>query len=90
MAEKQGMRILIEAHSTRSEAAGDDLDGSTLAAMFRAQARAVKILETDPTPYIHYFIAETGGLLEPGGILKGVSIRCQISTVIHCRDSRQM
>ena len=27
--------------------------------------RAVKELEKDPTPYIHYFIAETGGLLEP-------------------------
>ena len=65
VAEKQGMRILIESHSTRSEAASDDLDGPTLAAMFRAQARAVKVLEKDPTPYIHYFAAETGGLLEP-------------------------
>jgi NitT/TauT family transport system substrate-binding protein len=65
VAQKMGLRILIESHSTRSEAAGDDLDGKTLAAMFRAQARAVKELEKDPTPYIHYFIGETGGLLEP-------------------------
>jgi len=65
VAQKWGMRILIESHSTRSEAAGDDLDGKTLAAMFRAQARAVKEIEKDPTPYIHYFIRETGGLLEP-------------------------
>ena len=65
VAQKQGLRILIESHSTRSEAAGDDLDGPTLAGMFRAQARAVKVLEKDPTPYIHYLIAETGGLLEP-------------------------
>ncbi len=65
VAEKQGMRILIESHSTRSEAAGDEVDGPTLAAMFRAQARAVKVLEKDPTPYTHYFVAETGGLLEP-------------------------
>jgi NitT/TauT family transport system substrate-binding protein len=65
VAQKWGMRILIESHSTRSEAAGDDLDGKTLAKMFRAQAEAVKVLERDPTPYIHYFIAETGGLLEP-------------------------
>jgi NitT/TauT family transport system substrate-binding protein len=65
VAQKWGMRILIESHSTRSEAAGDDLDGKTLAAMFRAQARAVKEIEKDPTRYIHYFIAETGGLLEP-------------------------
>jgi NitT/TauT family transport system substrate-binding protein len=65
VAQKMGLRILCESHSTRSEAAGDDLDGKALAAMFRAQARAVKVLEKDPTPYVHYFIAETGGLLEP-------------------------
>ncbi|HXQ52148.1 MAG TPA: hypothetical protein VN802_13720 [Stellaceae bacterium] len=65
VAQKMGLRILIESHSTRSEAAGDDLDGPTLAAMFRAQARAVKRLEKDPTPYAHYLTAETGGLLEP-------------------------
>ena len=65
VAQKWGLRILIESHSTRSEAAGDDLDGKTLAKMFRAQARAVEALDKDPTPYIHYFVAETGGLLEP-------------------------
>ena len=65
VAQKQGLRILIESHSTRSEAAGDEVDGPTLAAMFRAQARAVEAIEKDPTPYIHYLIAETGGLLEP-------------------------
>src|SRR6202034_1769138 len=64
VAQKEGLRILIESHSTRSEAAGDDLDGPTLAAMFRAQARAVKKLEHDPTPWIHYLITETGGRLE--------------------------
>jgi len=65
VAEKQGMRILIESHSTRSEAASDDLDAKTLAAMFRAQARAVEVLEKDPTPYVHYLVAETGGMLKP-------------------------
>ncbi len=65
VAQKQGLRLLIESHSTRSEAAGDEVDGPTLAAMFRAQARAVEAIEKDPTPYIHYLIAETGGLLEP-------------------------
>ncbi len=64
VAQKQGLRILIESHSTRSEAAGDELDGPTLAKMFRAQARAVEVLDKDPTPFIHYFIAETGGLLK--------------------------
>src|SRR5206468_2636353 len=65
VAQKWGMRILIESHSTRSEAAGDDLDGPTLARMFRAQARAVAVLEKDPTPFLHYLARETGGLLEP-------------------------
>jgi NitT/TauT family transport system substrate-binding protein len=65
VAQKEGLRILIESHSTRSEAASDDVDGPTLAAMFRAQARAVEAIEKDPTPFIHYLIAETGGLLEP-------------------------
>ena len=65
VAQKMGLHILIESHSTRSEAASDELDGKTLAAMFRAQARAVKEIEKDPTPYVHYFIRETGGLLEP-------------------------
>ena len=65
VAEKQGLRILIESHSTRSEAASDELDAKTLAAMFRAQSRAVEVLEKDPTPYLHYFVAETGGLLKP-------------------------
>ena len=65
VAQKEGLRILIESHSTRSEAASDDLDGPTLAAMFRAQSRAVDLLDKDPTPYVHYLIAETGGLLEP-------------------------
>jgi NitT/TauT family transport system substrate-binding protein len=65
VAQKQGLRILIESHSTRSEAASDALDGPTLAAMFRAQARAVERLEKDPRPYVHYLVAETGGLLAP-------------------------
>lgn len=65
VAQKQGFRILIETHSSRSEAASDDLDGPTLAAMFRAQTRAVKKFEEDPAPYVHYLTQETGGLLEP-------------------------
>jgi NitT/TauT family transport system substrate-binding protein len=64
VAQKEGLRILIESHSTRSEAASDEVDGATLAAMFRAQARAVEVLEKDPTPYVHYLVAEAGGLLD--------------------------
>jgi NitT/TauT family transport system substrate-binding protein len=64
VAQKEGLRIVIESHSTRSEAASDEVDGPTLAAMFRAQTRAVELLEKDPAPFIHYLIAETGGLLD--------------------------
>lgn len=65
VAQKQGLRILIESHSTRAEAAGDELDTETLKKMFRAQARGVEALEKDPTPFVKYLVAETGGLLEP-------------------------
>jgi NitT/TauT family transport system substrate-binding protein len=64
VAQKEGLRIVIESHSTRSEAASDDVDAATLRAMFRAQARAVEVIEQDPRPFVHYLIAETGGLLE--------------------------
>src|SRR4030095_10201488 len=65
VAQRDGLRILIESHSTRSEAASDDVDGPSLAAVFRAQARAGGVIEKAPTPFIHYLVAETGGLLDP-------------------------
>jgi NitT/TauT family transport system substrate-binding protein len=65
VAQKWGMRILIESHSTRAEAAGDELDGPTLRKMFSAQARAVEAIAKNPTKYAHYLARETGGLLEP-------------------------
>jgi NitT/TauT family transport system substrate-binding protein len=65
VAQKWGMRILIESHSTRAEAAGDELDGPTLRKMFSAQARAVEAIERNPRQYAHYLARETGGLLEP-------------------------
>jgi NitT/TauT family transport system substrate-binding protein len=64
VAEKQGCRILIESHSTRSEAAGDELDGPTLAKMFRAEARAAEAIDRHPEKYAHYLLAEAGGLIE--------------------------
>ncbi|HEU4922690.1 MAG TPA: hypothetical protein VFT23_06430 [Burkholderiales bacterium] len=66
VAQKWGMRILIESHSTRAEAAGDELDGPALKKMFRAQARAVEAIEKNPQKYALYLARETGGLLEPG------------------------
>jgi NitT/TauT family transport system substrate-binding protein len=63
--EKQGFRVIMESHTTRAEAASDDLDGPTLAAMFRAQATAAELINNDPSRYVHYFVTESKGLLEP-------------------------
>jgi NitT/TauT family transport system substrate-binding protein len=65
VAQKQGFRILIESHSTRSEAAGDEMDGPTLAALFRAEAEAAQMINANPNRYVHYLIEEARGLLEP-------------------------
>src|SRR3954471_13271529 len=65
VAQKWGLRILIESHSTRAEAAGDDLDAGALTKMFSAQARAVEAIEKNPPKYAHYLTRETGGLLKP-------------------------
>ncbi len=64
IAEKRGMRVLMESHSTRSEAAGDELDGPTLAKMFRAEAEAAKAIEKNPDRYARYLLDEAGGLIE--------------------------
>ena len=66
VAQKQGFRIIIEGHSARSEASGDELDGPTLAAMFRAEAAAADMINTDPRKYEPYFLEEAQGLLRPG------------------------
>ena len=65
VAQKQGFRILMESHTTRSEAASEALDGPTLAAMFRAETVAAEMINADPNKYAHYFLNEVEGLLEP-------------------------
>ena len=65
VAQKQGFRLIMECHSTRSEAAGDELDGATLKKMFDAEAEAAKAIEKNPAKYAHYLVEEAGGLLEP-------------------------
>jgi NitT/TauT family transport system substrate-binding protein len=65
VAQKQGFRIIIESHSTRSEAAGDEMDGPTLAALFRAEAEAAARINATPARYAHYITEEARGLLEP-------------------------
>src|SRR5712692_7424610 len=64
VAEKMGGRILIESRSTRSEAAGDELDGPTLAKMFRAEARAAETINKHPEKYAHYLVEEAGGAVD--------------------------
>jgi len=64
IAEKRGLRVLMESHSTRSEAAGDELDGPTLAKMFRAEAEAARSIQRSPERHAHYLVEEAGGLLE--------------------------
>src|ERR1700704_878478 len=64
IAEKRGLRVLMESHSTRSEAAGDELDDPTLQKMFKAEAEAARAIEKTPERYAHYLIEEAGGLLE--------------------------
>jgi NitT/TauT family transport system substrate-binding protein len=64
VAEKAGCRVIIESHSTRSEAAGTELDGPTLAKMFRAEARAAEAIEQHPEKYAHYLLEEAGGLID--------------------------
>jgi NitT/TauT family transport system substrate-binding protein len=64
VAEKQGCRVIIESHSTRSEAAGDELDGPTLRKMFAAEAHAAEAIDKDPIKYAHYLVEEAGGLIE--------------------------
>src|SRR5262245_20042817 len=68
VAEAQGCRILIESRSTRSEAAGDELDGPTLAKMFRAQARAAEAINKNPGKFAHYVLEEAGGLIAPSDL----------------------
>jgi len=55
----------MESHSTRSEAAGEEMDGPTLAADFQAQAKAATMIHANPGKYAHYLTDETGGALEP-------------------------
>jgi NitT/TauT family transport system substrate-binding protein len=65
VAQKQGFRIVMESHSTRSEAAGDEMDGPTLASLFRAEAEAAHMINANPGRYAHYLTEEARGLLEP-------------------------
>ena len=68
VAEKRGLRVVMESHSTRSEAAGDELDGPTLRRMFLAEAEAAKAIAKNPHKYAPYLVEEAGGLIELGDL----------------------
>jgi len=58
------MRVLMESHSTRSEAAGDELDGPTLAAMFKSRSPRGRGDRQDHGATPATLIDEAGGLLD--------------------------
>jgi NitT/TauT family transport system substrate-binding protein len=63
VAEAKGGRVIIETRSTRSEAAGEELDGPTLKKMFRAESRAAEAIQKNPEKYAHYLLEEAGGTI---------------------------
>src|SRR5438067_247165 len=71
VAEKQGLRVLMESHSTRSEAAGDELDGETLRKMFEAEGEAARTIDKHPEKYAHYLVKEAGGMPEVSDLQLG-------------------
>ncbi len=56
VAEKLGYKLIAEAFYVGSEIASRDLEPETFAAINRAVTRAVKKLNEDPRPYLHYLI----------------------------------
>src|SRR2546427_5643287 len=64
VAEKRGLRVLMESHSTRNEAAWDELDGPTLAAKFRGEARRAQAIYQATGRDARYLIEEAGRVLD--------------------------
>ncbi|MFY0407420.1 MFS transporter [Solicola sp. PLA-1-18] len=58
LALSQGYRLVAESFYTGAEIAGEDVDADTFAAIDRAVKRAVADINTDVTPYLHYFTEE--------------------------------
>lgn len=58
VAEKLGYKLIAEAFYVGSEIASPDLDAETYAAITRAVRKAVRALQEDPRPYLHYLIED--------------------------------
>ncbi|WP_367127766.1 ABC transporter substrate-binding protein [Saccharothrix sp. HUAS TT1] len=58
VAEKQGYKVLAEAHYYGAEVANDSLDAETFTRINRAVARGVDRIHEDIRPYLKHFIAQ--------------------------------
>jgi NitT/TauT family transport system substrate-binding protein len=65
VAEKLGYKLIVEAYYVGSEIANPDLDPETYAAIQRAVVKAVKKINEDPRPYLHYLIADVPESIVP-------------------------
>jgi NitT/TauT family transport system substrate-binding protein len=74
VAEKLGYKLIVEAHYVGTEIAGPELSDETFAKINHAVSRAAAKLSQDPTPYLHYLIADVPveiTALEPGDFRLG-------------------
>jgi NitT/TauT family transport system substrate-binding protein len=58
VAEKLGYKLIAEAHYAGTEIAGPELSDETFAKINAAVSKAAARLSQDPTPYLHYLIAD--------------------------------
>jgi NitT/TauT family transport system substrate-binding protein len=71
LGEKLGCKTLCEGHYLGAENASDDMDEATFAAINRAVAKAVDILNADKRRYLHYLIDDprhAAALTKYGGL----------------------
>lgn len=71
LGEKLGCKVLCEGHYLGAENASDDMDPETFAAINRAVAKAVAMLNADKRKYLHYLIDDprhAAALTKYGGL----------------------
>jgi NitT/TauT family transport system substrate-binding protein len=64
VAEKQGYKVLAEAHYYGAEVANDSLDAETFTKINRAVTRGVDRIHEDIRPYLKYFVAQAAPVAE--------------------------
>jgi NitT/TauT family transport system substrate-binding protein len=76
LGEKLGCKAVCEGHYLGAENASDDMDESTFAAINRAVAKAVDLLNADKRKYLHYLIDDprhAAALAQYGGLTRKIS-----------------